>query len=243
MPPSNGQPRESGDGFEGAIQGLSLPDVIQFNTQNQFTGCLAIHSGETTGLVFFLAGAIVHVEHAEKTGEEAFYDILEWPNGRFKLHPGLTSSNATIQKSSQHLLLDASRILDERRAGRVTQRTPPVPREQGPKALKASEIIEKVRTVPGVLYAVLQTRDGHRLGDQSFEGEVLAGQGTFLAMVGSQLAPVFQTGELVSALVEGETRHLLLIGMKSHYLGVLVSGESQAGVVEAQVRQALSSHP
>jgi predicted regulator of Ras-like GTPase activity (Roadblock/LC7/MglB family) len=240
MAPSTGQPKDPGDGFEGAIRGLSLPAVIQFNAQNQFTGCLAIHSGDSTGLVFFLAGGVVHVEHGDRIGEEAFYDIMEWPNGRFKLHPGLTSTRSTIQKSSQHLLLDASRVLDERRAGRMPQTTPPVPREPGVKALKASDIIEKVQAVPGVLYAVLQTKDGSRVGDQSFEAEVLAGQGSFLAMVGSQLAPIFQTGELVSATVEGKTRHLLLIGMKNHYLCVLVSGDSKAGAVEAHIRQTLS---
>jgi len=58
--------------------------------------------------------------------------------------------------------------------------------------------------------------------------------------VGNQLASVFQTGELVSATVEGKSRHLLLLGTKSLYLCVLVSGESQAGAVEAQVRQALT---
>ena len=242
MAPTDDQPMPSGEGFEGAIRGLSLPDVIQFNAQNQFTGCLAIHSGESTGLLFFLAGAIVHVEHAERKGEEAFCDILDWPNGRFKLHPGLTSSSTTIQKSSQHLLLDATRFLDERRAGRVTQRTPEVPKDPGARALKASEIIDKVRTMAGVEYAVLQTKDGQRLGDPSFEGEVLAGQGSFLAMIGSQLAPIFQTGELVSASVQGDTRHLLLIGMKNHHLCVLVSGGTQVGVVEAQIRQALSVH-
>jgi predicted regulator of Ras-like GTPase activity (Roadblock/LC7/MglB family) len=132
--------------------------------------------------------------------------------------------------------------LDERRAGRVTQQVPPMPKEQGAKGLKPSEILEKVRAVPGVLFTVLQTKEGERVGDPSFEAEVLAGQGSFLAMVGNQIGTVFQSGELVSAVVEGKTRHLLLFGTKTHYLCVLVSGESQTGSVEAQVRQALSMY-
>jgi hypothetical protein len=242
MAPSSGQPLDTGDGFSGAIRGLGVADMIQFNFQNRFTGCLAIQSGVSTGLVFFHEGDIVHVEHTTKSGEEAFYDILEWPNGRFELHQGLASARTTIQKSCQHLLLDASRMLDERRAGRVTQQTPSMPKEQGAKGLKPSEILEKVRAVPGVLFTVLQTKEGERVGDPSFEAEVLAGQGSFLAMVGNQIGTVFQSGEVVSAVVEGKSRHLLLFGTKTHYLCVLVSGESQTGAVEAQVRQALSMY-
>jgi predicted regulator of Ras-like GTPase activity (Roadblock/LC7/MglB family) len=240
MPTSDGQPKGSWAGFEGVIPGLGVPDVIQLNLQNRFTGCLSIQSADAKGLLYFLDGVIVHVEHGNKSGEEAFYDILEWPNGRFGIQPGLAAPRTTILKPSQHLLLDAARILDERHASRVTQPTPPLPSEQGAKTLKTSEIIERVRAVPGVLFAVLQTKDGTRVGDQSFEAEVLAGQGTFLAMVGNQLSSVFQAGELASATVEGKSRHLLLLGTKNHYLCVLVSGESQVGAVEAQVRQALA---
>jgi predicted regulator of Ras-like GTPase activity (Roadblock/LC7/MglB family) len=240
MTPSDGQPKDSWEGFEGVIPGLGVSDVIQLNLQNRFTGCLSIQSGESKGFLYFQEGGIVHVEYGDKAGEEAFYDILEWPNGRFGLQPALLSPRTTILKPSQHLLLDAARILDERRAARITQITPVLPKEPGAKTSKSSEIIDRVRAVPGVLFAVLQTKDGTRVGDQSFEAEVLAGQGTFLAMVGNQLASVFQTGELVSATVEGKSRHLLLLGTKSLYLCVLVNGESQAGAVEAQVRQALA---
>jgi predicted regulator of Ras-like GTPase activity (Roadblock/LC7/MglB family) len=240
MAPADGRPKDSWEGFEGVIPGLGVSDVIQLNLQNRFTGCLSIQSGESKGFLYFEEGGIVHVEYGDKAGEEALYDILEWPNGRFGLQPALASPRTTIRKPSQHLLLEAARILDERRAARITQHTPPLPKESGAKTLKSSEIIERVRAVPGVLFAVLQTKDGNRVGDQSFESEVLAGQGTFLAMVGTQLASVFQTGELLSATVEGKSRHLMLLGTKSLYLCVLVSGESQAGAVEAQVRQALA---
>ncbi|MDR3684707.1 MAG: DUF4388 domain-containing protein [Geothrix sp.] len=240
MAPADGHPKDSWEGFEGVIPGLGVSDVIQLNLQNRFTGCLSIQSGESKGFLYFEEGGIVHVEYGDKAGEEALYDILEWPNGRFGLQPALASPRTTIRKPSQHLLLEAARILDERRAARITQHTPPLPKESGAKTLKSSEIIERVRAVPGVLFAVLQTKDGNRVGDQSFESEVLAGQGTFLAMVGNQLASVFQTGELLSATVEGKSRHLMLLGTKSLYLCVLVSGESQAGAVEAQVRQALA---
>ena len=239
MAPSDGQPKAHGDGFEGAIKGLELSDVIQFNVQNRYSGCLAIQNGDTMGYLYFQDGGIIHAETGSNSGELAFYDILEWPTGKFGLNPNMTATRRTIQKSWQHLLLDARRIQDERQAGRATLYTPPVAQEPASKAAKTSEILEKVRAVPGVLFTVLQTKDGNRVGDQSFEAEVLAGQGAFLAMVGTQLASVFQAGDLFSATVQGSTRHLLLFGSKNHYLCVLATGSSQIGSVEAEVRRAL----
>ncbi|MBI4911323.1 MAG: DUF4388 domain-containing protein [Acidobacteria bacterium] len=231
-----------GEGFEGAIRGLGLSDVIQFNVQNRFTGCLAVQNGDLRGLLFFREGAIVHAEHGNQKGEEAFYDILNWPAGRFGLQPGLSTPHSTIQKSWQHLLLDATRVMDEQRAGRakLTQEVPPMPQDSGSKPARPSDIIDRVKGVPGVLFTVLQTKDGTRVGDHSFEGEVLSGMATFLTMLAGQLATVFQAGELLSAVVQGSSQHLLLFASKNHHLCVLASASSQAGAVEAEIRRVLS---
>lgn len=241
MPPLSEQPEQpdrAGEGFGGAIRGHELAGQIQSHSDHQFTGCLSFHDGESTGLVFFRAGAVVHVELGDRSGEEALCDLMEWPQGYIRLHPGLTSTDTTLQKPCRRLLQDANCILEFRRDSRREhpQEAAPVPE----KALKASEIIEKVKAVPGVLHAVLQTLDGQRMGDASFEGEVLAGQGSFLAMVGAQLSPAFHAGDMVCAVVEGASRHLLLFGLKQHLLCVLAGGEHPAGAVEAQIRQAFA---
>lgn len=238
MAPLREQPDRPGGAFGGAARGHELAALIQSHSDHQFTGCLSFHDGESTGLIFLRAGAVVHVELGDKSGEEALCDLLEWPQGYLRLLPGLTSTDTTLQKPCRRLIQDANCILEFRRDNRREH-----PQEAAPnpeKALKASEIIEKVRAVPGVLYAVLQTADGQRVGDASFEGEVLAGQGSFLAMVSAQLSPLFQAGDMVCAVAEGATRHLLLLGLKQHLLCVLASAESPAGAVEAQIRQAFA---
>jgi len=40
--------------------------------------------------------------------------------------------------------------------------------------------------------------------------------------------------------VQGTTRHLLLFATKSHFLSVLVNGDTPAGPVETEVRRVLS---
>jgi hypothetical protein len=222
----------------GEIVGIGLSDVIQINQHNRFSGCIAIECSVGAGLLFFRDGEIIHAEQGKRTGEEAFYDLLEWPPGRFRLQPNVTTTRSTIQKSSQHLLLDAARVLDERRAGR--QAAPP-PGGAAPRApLRSSEVLEKLRAIPGVVYAALHGKDGSQVGDDSYEAEVLAGQAVFLSMIGGQLGALFQAGTLLSASVQGSTRHQLLFATKSHFLSVLVNGDTPPGPVEAEVRRVLS---
>ncbi len=241
MAPVNESLKRVPDGFEGEIVGLGLSDVIQLNVHNRFSGCITVQYGQARGLLFFRDGEIIHAEQGGKVGEEAFYDILEWPAGRFSLQPNVATTRASIQKNWQHLLLDAHRVLDERRAGRNGQ-PPPVPQEPSARLAGPNEIIERLHRIPGVAYAVLQTKDGVRVGDDSFEAETLAGQAIYLAIVGKQLGAIFQAGEVNSAMVQGASNHLLLFATKNHYLSVLVRGDSQAGAVEAEVRRALAGN-
>lgn len=235
--PSVNEPVKRAD-TGGEIVGLGLSDVIQINQHNRFSGCIAIECPVGTGLLFFRDGEIIHAEQGKRTGEEAFYDILEWPPGKFRLQPNVTTTRSTIQKTSQHLLLDATRVLDERRAGR--QATPP-PGEAAPRPpLRSSEVLDKLRRIPGVAYAALHGKDGSQVGDDSYEAEALAGQALFLSMMGNQLGALFQAGAVLSAAVQGATRHLLLFATKSHFLSVLVNGDTPVGPVEAEVRRVLS---
>lgn len=222
----------------GEIVGLGLTDVIQINHHNRFSGCIAIESTSGNALLFFRDGEIIHAEQGSRSGEEALYEVLQWPPGKFRLQPNVTTTRSTIQKSAQHLLLDAHRILDERRAGRV-QEPPPVPAAPRP-PMRSSEVLEKLRRIPGVSYAALHGKDGSQVGDDSYEAEVLGGQAIFLSMMGNQLGSIFQAGTILSAVVQGANKHLLLFATKSHFLSVLVNGDVQAGAVETEVRRVLS---
>lgn len=219
----------------GEIVGLSLTDVIQINHHNRFSGCIAIESTAGNALLFFRDGEIIHAEQGNRSGEEAFFDVLQWPPGKFRLQPNVTTTRSTIQKSAQHLLLEAHRVLDERRAGRT--QPPPVP---GRAPMRSSEVLDKLRRIPGVHYAALHGKDGSQVGDDSYEAEVLGGQAIFLSMLGNQLGANFQAGAILSAAVHGANRHLLLFATKSHFLSVVVNGDVQAGAVETEVRKVLS---
>lgn len=239
MGPSNRSPTRAPEGFEGAIAGLGLSDVIQLNGLNRFSGCITVQYEDSTGLLFFRDGEIIHAEYAEKVGEEAFFEIMHWPGGRFSLQPNVTSASRSVNRSWKYLLMEAHRLLDEkRRSGALP---PPLPREGPPRRASASTVVERIRQIPGVAYAVLLTKDGHRVGDDSYEAESLEGQAAYLAMVGTRLGGIFGVGDVVAAVTQGPDQNLLVLATRSHYLGVLVRGDAQPGAVEAEVRKIVTS--
>ncbi len=241
MRPVDETPKRVPDGFKGEIAGLGLSDVIQLSVHNRFSGCITVQYADSRGLIFFRDGEIIHAEQGEKVGEDAFCNILAWPAGQFSLQPNVATTRSTIQKGWQHLLLEAHRLIDERRAGR-RERLPSFPPGAPTRPPSASAIVERLRRIPGVAFVVVQGKDGVRVGDNGHEADVLAGQSAYLAMVGKQLGSIFRVGEVRSAAVQGTSRHLVLFAAHNHYVSVLVHGESQVRAVDAEVRRTLAGN-
>jgi len=236
MPRPEGTRGSSSADFGGEVAGLGLSDLIQINALNRFSGCYRIGNEGSVGLIFFRDGEVVHAELGDCTGEEAFRAILAWPAGHFSVETNLVTACRTIHKSCEHLLLDAHRNLDERRA------QTPAPAAPAPAAPRGAGVnaARTVRALPRVIEAVVLTKDGKRVSDDGYVAEVLAGQATYLAMVGGEVGELLQAGDLRFASVEGTRQHLLLFSTRTHYLGVFARPEAEVGAVDAAIRSALS---
>jgi Domain of unknown function (DUF4388) len=231
--------RRKPSGFEGGVAGLGLADLIQLNAANRFSGCFRVRHDDRVGLIFFRDGDVVHAEQGGKVGEEAFCDILDWPRGTFDVEPNVVPTRRTIQKKCDHLLLDAYRAIDERRAQGESP-APPSPEPASAPAAKTS-FVDVVRAMPEVSGALILARDGERLGGGGYEDQALAGQVAYLALFGAELGTLFQAGDLRSATVHASVHHLLLyFTTRSHYLGVSTRPESDPEAVDAAIRKALT---
>jgi hypothetical protein len=239
MTSSSDAPSRSSPGFEGEVAGLGLTDIIQINARNGFSGSIRVQNGSQIGAIFFREGDIVHAELGAKAGEEAFYGIIAWQGGRFSVETNVFAALRTIQKSCEHLLLDAHRVLDERRARREVPVATPPPTEP-PRKPSIETAVEIAKGVPDVTNAVLLTRAGNRVGGNGYEGEVLGGQTLFVGLFAGELGAAFDAGELRSASVEGTRSHLLLFAAKTHTLGVKAKAGADVGAVDAALRSALA---
>ena len=223
-------------GFQGAVAGLSLTDVIQLKGHNKYTGCITVIYGNSEGVIYFADGEIIHAVQGNETGEEAIYQIIKWPGGNFNIHPEMTSNVCTIHYRTDFLLMEALRRLDEERAGGTDSGAggaSVTPRRT------MSKIAARLQEINGVTYAVLLDKEGTPLQDTSMEAAALATKGHFLATTGNKLGELMGLGDIKAAAVHTREFHLLMYDSKQHYLSIAVKPEFNLENVEGEIKSAL----
>ena len=99
--------------FQGSIQELPVPDIIQLVSVSGKTGMFMLVRGAERGYIYLRNGRIVHAELGGVTGEEAVYALAIWSTGDFQFTPGKETETASIDKTNTSLLMEAARRLDE----------------------------------------------------------------------------------------------------------------------------------
>lgn len=103
----------TGDGFQGTIDGIDLMDIVQFNGLSQATSALKVTTEEQEGMIFFKKGEVVHAMCDQSSGEEAFFMILEFQGGTLQNIRGVEPPIMSINKSLESLLFEAAVRNDE----------------------------------------------------------------------------------------------------------------------------------
>ncbi len=100
-------------GVTGSIREMSLPDIVQVLTSGRKSGSLRIRAGAENGEIHLADGDVVDAAWGRVRGEEAFYAMLKLHDGDFALDPSFVPQGRVIQMSSEMLLLEGMRRLDE----------------------------------------------------------------------------------------------------------------------------------
>lgn len=99
--------------FQGSLEDLPLPDIVQLVAVSGKTGTFHLTSGERQGRIFLTDGQIVDAVVGRLRGEEAVYELSTWSNGEFHFAAGEATERRTIDKSNTNLLMEAARRMDE----------------------------------------------------------------------------------------------------------------------------------
>ncbi len=224
-------------GFVGAVSGLSLADIIQVKGGNRYSGCLIVENKNRSGVVYFREGEIVHAEQAELKGEEAFYTIMGWIGGTFKSEPKVTTTIRSIDQSVGFLILEALRRMDEAKiSSKQEGRVETEPAKEG---VVMSDIGVKLSVVPEIEKALIMTKDGVVVDDNSYQAELLGANGLFLALFSEQLGSQFGIGEFKAATVHGTDHHLFLFDSKRHHLCVSANGSANVNSLDSEIRRVI----
>lgn len=106
---------EDKKGFEGRVSDFNLSDLIQMNCLGRLTNALFIEKGMQSGTIYIEDGNITHCEVGNVEGEDAFYEIMSWEGGSFRVEKGKKSKKETVLKGWQGLLMESLRLMDEKR--------------------------------------------------------------------------------------------------------------------------------
>jgi Domain of unknown function (DUF4388) len=107
--------------LQGSLAEASLANILQMFAMNRATGCL--HLSEPSGLlgeIFVEDGEISHVAVGHWQDLDALSVLLEWDQGSFTMHKDVRSPERTLNMPVQHLLLEATRLMDTRKLTGVT---------------------------------------------------------------------------------------------------------------------------
>ena len=105
--------RARGRGVSGSLSEMALEDVIQILANGRKTGRLILRSANRRGEIHFGEGKVWDASFEGLRGEDAVYALLAQRSGRFELDPSFQPGERRIEHSTETLLLEGMRRLDE----------------------------------------------------------------------------------------------------------------------------------
>ena len=153
----------SSSSFFGNLSEMGLVDLVQTLEAGRKSGTLRMTlSGRSPeAAVWFREGKVIDAEVGRRGGEAAFFRLLSFSEGVFSIEFGAVDRKDRITLSSQGLLLEGMRRLDER--GRLLEQLPPL---ASVFELDYTALAAKLAKIPDEVNGVLRLFDGHRsLGD------------------------------------------------------------------------------
>lgn len=103
--------------FAGNLKQMGIPDLIQILSINKRTGNLYIYESQKSenpiGIVVLNEGKIINAKSGNVKKTKAFYRILSIKNGYFRFLPGEPLMVEEIRESSDSLIMEGLRQIDE----------------------------------------------------------------------------------------------------------------------------------
>jgi len=102
-----------GGNVTGRLSEMSLLDWMTSLEQGRKTCALVLRSGADECTMFFTEGSVSDAVYGEAKGDEAVFKVLRWTEGDWELDFSKTSAARTTTMSTQNLMMEGLRLLDE----------------------------------------------------------------------------------------------------------------------------------
>jgi CheY-like chemotaxis protein len=99
--------------IQGRLEEMSIMDLLQSIEMGQKSCKLTVTHNSEKCEMFFAGGTCRHAVMGSTEGDAAVYKAVAWSDGEFEIDFSGTSDKSTITKSTQGLLMEAFRLIDE----------------------------------------------------------------------------------------------------------------------------------
>jgi CheY-like chemotaxis protein len=142
--------------FTGLLSEMGLVDLLSTIDLGRKSGVLELE-GSSKGTIYFREGRVVDAKCGLYTGANAVYRMLVWNEGRFEIKFGACSVDDTIDMSTQGVLMEGMRRLDEWQ--RLQEQLPPLDTVY---EVDAKELSARLGEIPDEVNQILRAFDGRR---------------------------------------------------------------------------------
>ncbi|MDM8544373.1 response regulator [Desulfococcaceae bacterium HSG9] len=101
-------------GFTGTLNNIELIDIIQMCCLSVASMAIQVTQNLYKGVIVISDGEIIHAVCDNKTGTDAFHEIISWEGGSFQTLRKPSETVVSIKQTSQFLLMEAARLKDEK---------------------------------------------------------------------------------------------------------------------------------
>ncbi len=143
-------------GFGGSLADMGVVDLVQTFEIGRKTGTISIQ-GERVGAIYFKEGRVIDAELGRLKGENAFYRMLNTFEGQFEVQFTPLDRPERIEVSTQGLLMEGMRRLDE--WGRMLEQLPPL---ETVFEIDYHQLAERLSEIPDEVNGLLRLFDGKR---------------------------------------------------------------------------------
>jgi CheY-like chemotaxis protein len=99
--------------LEGRLEEMNIIDLLQTLEMGQKSGRLTVRQDGAQCEMYFTGGVCKHATNGTQEGEEAVCRVIQWDKGEFEIDFNATSDKVTIERTTQGLLMEALRLVDE----------------------------------------------------------------------------------------------------------------------------------
>ncbi len=143
-------------GFAGNLVDMGVVDLVQTFEIGRKTGTISI-KGDRVATIYFKEGRVIDAEMGRLKGENAFYRLLNATEGEFEVQFTSLDRPERIEVSTQGLLMEGMRRLDE--WGRMLEQLPPL---ETMFEIDYHQLADRLSEIPDEVNGLLRLFDGKR---------------------------------------------------------------------------------